>query len=416
MQLANKIKEAGTKHKKIFENYFFMTFLQIANVLIGIALFPYLIRTLGKDTYGTFVFIASNINILGLFVTFGFDFPALKKISLNPDDKEIKSKTVSEVMTAKLILFAAGTILLAAVIATIPFATENAWIYGIIYVMSLGQILMPYWYFQGIQKIKFVTYVNIAFRLASVPLIFIFVKTPQDLLVYTVIMSITPFLGGIFTQFYLQYREKLKIKLVKPSKQLFKEALPFFYTSALGTIKQEFLTFLIGTFFSMDKVAIYDLANKIISAPRMLTSKINSAIFPDMVKKATPKNIKKVFRYEIWIGIGITVLVAALGYPAVLLLGGRSMLEAFPMAVILSVTIFLWLIVGCYINFVFVPQNKYYLVTKDQFTALISFVIMSALALVIYPNIFLLVVAFTLSHVAEWVYCYIVTKKQKLLE
>ncbi|MDR0763735.1 MAG: oligosaccharide flippase family protein [Bacteroidales bacterium] len=405
-----------TKHKKVFENYFFMTFLQIANVLIGIVLFPYLIRTLGKDAYGTFVFIASNINILGLFVTFGFDFPALKKISLNPDNKDIKSRTVSEVMTAKLILFVAGAILLAAVIPSIPFVRKNALIYTIVYIMSLGQILMPYWYFQGIQKIKFVTYLNIAFRLASIPLIFVFVKTPQDLLIYTIIISVAPFCGGIFTQFYLQYKEHLTVQLIKPSKQLFKDALPFFYTSALGTIKQELLTFFIGTFFSMDKVAIYDLANKIISAPRMLTNKINAAIFPDMIKNVTPQNIKKVFRYEMWIGFAITVLVAALGYPAVLLLGGRSMLEAFPMAIILSATIFLWLIIGCYINFVFVPQNKYYLVTKNQLTALVSFIVMSALVLAIYPNIFLLVIAFTLSHVAEWIYCYTVTKKQKLLE
>ncbi len=274
-----------------------MTFLQVANVLIGILLFPYLIHTLGKEAYGTFVFIASNINLIGLFVSFGFDFPALKKISLNPDNKEEKSKTVSEVMTAKLLMFAAGAILLVAAITAIPFVKANALLYAIIYITSLGPILMPYWYFQGIQKIKFVTYVNIAFRLAGIPFIFLFVRASQDLLIYTIIMSVTPFCGGIFTQFYLQYKEKITIKLtaIKSLKPLFKDALPFFYTSALGTIKQELLTFLIGTFFSMDKVAIYDLANKIISAPRMLTNKINAAIFPtlDSCKKSHKTKHKK---------------------------------------------------------------------------------------------------------------------------
>jgi PST family polysaccharide transporter len=394
-----------------------MTFLQVANVLIGILLFPYLIRTLGKDAYGTFVFIASNINLIGLFVSFGFDFPALKKISLNPENKEEKSKTVSEVMTAKLLMFVAGAILLSVAITTIPFVKANALLYFIIYITSLGPILMPYWYFQGIQKIKFVTYVNIAFRLAGLPFIFLFVRTPQDLLIYTIIMSVAPFCGGIFTQFYLQLKEKITIKFtaIKTLRPLFKEALPFFYTSALGTVKQEFLTFFIGTFFSMDKVAIYDLANKIISAPRTLTNKINSAIFPALVKNPTKQNIKKVFRYETYIGIAITLLVATLGYPAVLILGGNGMLEAFPMAVILSTTIFLWLIVGCYINFVFVPQNKYYFVTKNQLMAFLSFAIMSAFVIIFYPNILLLVVAYVLSHFAEWLYCYTVTKKEKLL-
>ncbi len=413
MRFPNVIKSNG----KVVENYFFMTFLQVANVLIGILLFPYLIHTLGKDAYGAFVFIASNVNLIGLFVSFGFDLPALKKISLNPDNKEEKSKTVSEVMTAKLLMFAGGTVLLVIAIMTIPFVKANALLYTIIYITSLGSILMPYWYFQGIQKIKFVTYVNVAFRLAGLPFIFLFVKTPQDILVYIIIISVTPFCGGIFTQFYLQLKEKITINIVpiKSLKPLFKEALPFFYTSALGTIKQEFLTFIIGTFFSMDKVAIYDLANKIISAPRILTNRINAAIFPALVKNPTIQNIKKVFRYEVWIGVVITVLVAAFGYPAVLLLGGRDMFEAFPIAVILSATIFFWLIVGCYINFVFVPQNKYYLITKNQLIALLSFVVMSLLVIMLKPNIFLLVAVYVLSHIVEWLYCYTVTKKEKLL-
>ncbi len=134
-----------------------------------------------------------------------------------------------------------------------------------------------------------------------------------------------------------------------------------------------------------------------------------------LVKNPTKQNIKKVFRYETWIGIIITILVAAFGYPAVLLLGGRDMFEAFPIAVVLSVTIFLWLIVGCYINFVFVPQNKYYLITKSQLTAFLSFAIISAFVIIFYPNILLLVAAYVLSHFAEWLYCHVVTKKQNLL-
>lgn len=402
---------------KVAENYFFMTFLQGANLLIGLLLYPYLIRVLGKESYGTYIFIFSNIQFFFIFVSFGFSFPALKKISLNPNDNQIKSQTVSEVFTAKSIFFVFCAIALTVLIFAVPFVQKNAIFYIIIFITLLTDILFPSWYFQGTQKMKFVTYVNLTLRILTIPLIFIFIKSPDDLLKYTLIVSLLPVLGGIFTFFYLQTKEKIQIRFVsvKNLKPLFADALPFFWTSAFGTIKTETITFIVGTFFNMESVALYDLANKIVSIPRLITNSINSALFPKVLQNYSSENVKKIIRYETIIGLSISVLVAVLGYWAVLILGGKTMLAAYPLAVILSFTIYTWLIVGCYIDFLFVPQNKYYFVTKNQFAALISFLIFAAMALLISKNIVLLVSAYVLSHVVEIIYCRYLIKKHRLL-
>ena len=103
---AKNITEKFLNNKKVAENYFFMTFLQGSSMIIALLLYPYLIRVLGKEGYGTYVFIFSNIRFFEIFTSFGFYYPALKSISLNPDDNQIKSRTVSEVLTAQLCLFA----------------------------------------------------------------------------------------------------------------------------------------------------------------------------------------------------------------------------------------------------------------------------------------------------------------------
>ena len=411
------IKLLWYDNSKVAENYFFMTFLQGANLLIGLLLFPYLIRVLGKEAYGTYIFIFSNIQLFSIFVSFGFDFPALKKISLFLNDNKVKSQTISEVFTAKVYLFILCAVVFALLIFTVPFVSINSVLYIIIFSTLLIEILFPIWYFQGIQKMKFVTYVNLTFRLLSIPLIFIFIKSSDDLLKYTLIVSLLPVLGGVFTFFYLQIKEKITIRFVRLEslKFVFKDALPFFWTSAFGTLKKESVTFIIGTFFSMGDVALYDLANKLVVIPRMITNSINTALFPNIVQNYNLTRIRKIIKYERVIGLMNTLVIVAVGYWAVLILGGKDMLAAYPLAVILSFTIYAWLIVGCYINFLFVPQGKYYFVTKNQFAALLSFLIFAAIGLLISKNIFILVTAYALSHLVEIIYCRYLIKKHKLL-
>jgi len=413
MKIFDKIK----LHKKVAENYFFMTFLQGASLLIGLLLFPYLIRTLGKEAYGTYVFILSNIQFFLIFVNFGFDYPALKKTSLHPTDNQIKSRTISEVFTAKFYLLVLCAAVFSVLIFVVPFVRANAVFYIVIFTSLLTNILFPVWYFQGIQKMKFVTYVNLSVRILTIPLILIFVKSPADLLIFVLIITLLPVAGAIFTFFYLQIKEKIQIRFVPfvSLKPVFADALPFFWTSAFGTLKKESVTLIIGAFFDMGSVALWDLANKIVQIPRLITNSINSALFPKVVKNHNAESVKRIIRYETIIGLAISLLIAVFGYWAVIFLGGKEMLAAYPLAVILSFTIYAWLIVGCYINFVFVPHNKYYFVTKNQFAALASFLLLSAIGLLISKNVIVLVSTYALSHLVEIIYCKYLTKRHKLL-
>jgi len=411
------IKTKFSNNKKVAENYFFMTFLQVASLLIGLLLYPYLIRVLGKEIYGTYAFIFSNIQFFMLFISFGFGYPALKKISLNTDNIAIKSKTVSEVFTAQSLLFALSALILMVLAYFIPFVKTHFWLYIIIFSTTSTNFLFPSWFFQGIQKMKFITYVNLSIRLLSIPFIFIFIKSPDDLIKYALIVSILPVLGGIFTFFYLQIKEKIQIRFVslKKLKLVFKEAMPFTWTYVFGSLKTESVTFIIGTFFTMGDVALYDLANKLIIIPRMITSSINSALFPNVVQNYNFERIRKIIKYERFLGLTNALIIIATGYWLVLILGGRDMLAAYPLAVILSFTIYAYLVVGCYINFIFVPQERYYFVTKNQFAALLSFITFASIGLFISKNVVVLVAAYTLAYVVEILYCKFVTKKYKLL-
>ena len=405
-------------NKKVAENYFFMTFLASSALVVGLIIYPYAVRVLGKEAYGIYVFVFSNVQLFQLITTFGFDTPALKKIALFPDNREVKSRVVSEVLISKSLLFCLSLIVLTVVSRFIPFLQRHILLYYILFSLQLVEILFPTWYFQGIQKMKFVTYTNLIIRLSTIPLIFIFVRSPSDLLLYVVIVSLLPLVGGLFAFCYLLVKEKIKLRFIslRRLKSTFRNALPFFWTTAFGTVKKESLTFIVGAFFDMQSVAILDLANKLVLIPRIIATSINGALFPDIMTNSSTDRVRRIMRYETYIALIIITLIAAFGYWAVLILGGKNMVEAYPLAIIRSITIYTWLIVDCYIYFVFIPKNRYNLIANNQLISMTCFLLLSGISLILHKSLIILMLMFVLSHVIELIYCRYAVRRYKLFD
>lgn len=401
---------------KIVENYFFMTALQLLSSLFGILIYPYVIRSLGAESYGQYVFALSITTYFITFISFGFSLPATKMIAQNKHNQAIKSDVVSSIFTAKLYLGILSAVVFSILLLTLPFMMQNRWIYIICFAQIIGEMLFPSWYFQGVQKMKVVTFIQLGFRILSLPFIVMLVKTPSDCLLFVSINTLTVILGGIAANIILIRYEKLKLQIITLTKlkYYFKDALPFFGSSAAGTLKQSSVSIIIGSVFGMRDLALYDLANKLIILPRMLTTSINGALFPKVIENINTSLVRKIIRYEIGIGILVSILIAASGYWVILLLAGSTMTQAYPLAMILSLTVLSWLVVGSYINFIFVPAGRYYLVTQNQIVAALSFFIY-CIPLLFVDNMIIVVTALTLSGLTEIVFCNIMIKKLKLL-
>ena len=401
---------------KIFENYASMTFIQGANVIIGLLLYPYLIRFLGKEAYGGYVLAVAIISFFLLFVGFGFHLPALKQISLNQNNLEKRQEMISLVFTAKSTLSLFALIILGLLIFFVPFFRVNYLLYLIVFATVISDILFPIWYFQGMQKMKTVTIIQVGVKILCIPFIFIFVKKPNDLLIFASIFSSMSVIGAVISVFYLKIKESIVPRFVKIGKLkiLFKESLPLFWSSLMVTAKLESVTLIIATFISIADVAIYDLARKIINILQMATQSINTALFPKAVT-ATKELVKKIIFYEFLFGAIAIILLTLFGYPLILLLGGSKMTAAYPLMLILSVTLITWMIVNCYISFVFVPKGRYSYVFGNQVSAVISFFVLVTIGLLISKSIFSIIIALSLSSFFELFYCKILIKKEKLL-
>lgn len=417
MSIVNKIKGIFSFYSKVFENYFFMTLLTCSSSLIGLLIYPFLITRLGGATYGLYVFALSIVSYFTIFVSFGFNYQGVKKIVEHRDDLEVKNEIVSSIFTAKFLLALIATILFIPLLLFVPKICDNRLIFIICYVQILSELLFPIWYFQAVQKMRIVTYIQLTFRVLTIPFILLLIKTPDDLWIYALIVTASIVLGALTSQVFLWKKEGIFMRFVpvRKLKSYYQDALPFFWSSSAGVIKQESVTLIIGFFFGMRDVALYDLANKIVLIPRLLTNSINNALFPSVIERNNKSEIKKIIRYETWLGLFVMLVIALGGYWVILLMGGRDMLLSYPLALIQSTSILTWLVVGCYINFIFIPQNHYYFVTRNQLVAFFSFFFFCITGLLIYKSIVIVVLALSLSGFCEIIYCRYLIKKYSLL-
>lgn len=412
-----KIIDVFNRHRKVVENYFFMTVLQVINSLFYVMIYPYLIRTLGAESYGLYIYALSIVTYFVFIVNFGFDLPATKAVAQENDNPAAIANVLSCIFTAKIYLLFVSFLIFFVLLITIPFLREHFLLFVIVFGQTINFALFPTYYFQGMQRMKTATIIQVVFKLLSLPFIFVLVKSSSDLSAFAIITTTTMIIGGLVAILTVVFVDRLNIRWVNflELRKWFKEAFPFFLSNSVGTLKEQGIPIIVGEFFGMRDVAIYDLANKLIIIPRTVLMSLNAALFPKIVMNNNKTTIRKIIKYEFFIGFAVIALIIAFGYWVILFLGGETMTDAYPLAIVLSVTVLSWLVVGAIISFLFIPNHKYYLVTINQILALASVALFILLGFSIKISIFVLVGALAFSGIMEIIFCLYQTKKYKLL-
>lgn len=412
-----RLSKVLVNNRKVVENYLFMTILQILNSFFYLLIYPYVIRVLGIEGYGQFVFAMSIATYFVFFINFGFDLLATKFVAENITMHDELEEILSIIFTSKNLLFLSSTLIFTILLITIPFLNENKTIFIISFLSSYATILFPQWFFQGLQSMRSITLIQLSIKLISLPMIFFLVQSKNDLITYTCIFTGSSLISGLIVHFFLRFKYRLKIKIVSLTKIKiwYQASLPFFYSSLAGIIKENSIPIIIGSFFGMKEVAIYDLANKLIIVPRTLLSSVNAAIYPKLITIIDNNLVKKIIKLEAIVSWLVIAAVIVFGKFIVILMGSMQMIKSYYLAIFLSFTILSWLVVGAYINFVFIPNNKNYLIAKNQFLAMSSFFIVCFIGLFYHKDLMILGFALAISGLIELLYCYYVTKRDSLL-
>lgn len=323
------LREKTGRHKTLLQNFSYLSALQVFNMLLPLITYPYLIRILGKETYGLIVFAQAIIGYLVIFVNFGFNISATKEVSIHRDNKEKLSEILSSVLILKGILFFLSLLILSALLYFILQVHGYEILFYLTMYMCLYELIFPIFYFQGIEKMKYITYLNLVSRIIFLALIFMLIKSKSDYLLVPIISGIGATIAGLISIFIIikdqiVFRaQPINILLVYFKKSY---VMALAYTS--NTFKTNFNIIIVKFFFSFSEVAYFDLALKISNIANTFLDLISQTVFPKMSREKNTNFLKKVINLSLGASFLFILFIQLFAKQIIETLGGIEMIPA----------------------------------------------------------------------------------------
>ena len=282
--------------KLVYKNFGFLFIVQFSNYVLPFLVIPLLTRSLGLDGFGKYAFYLGIANFLLVFIRFGFEFSATRQISLHSEDKTTVGEIVGAVLQIK-----AGLLVLASIIYTVvlflvkPDQQNSLLLLGGLLLLT-GQMLLPIWYFQGMQQMKFVTLYTVVTKIVYVGALFAVIRATDDYGYAVVIYGAAFFVAGLLSIIQVFCQVPVKLTLNKDMiKTVFSEALPFFTSRIFVAAYTSSLVPLIGFIGGTSQVAIYSASEKLYLAAQSVMHPLTNALFPHIAKNKDLGLFKKVF-------------------------------------------------------------------------------------------------------------------------
>lgn len=297
--------------KKVFVNFGYLSLLQLVGIVGPIIIFPFLVKILGKENYGLIVFAQATITFFVVIVNFGFNITATQQISINIDNKKKIDEIVSSVLILKFFLVLFCVFLLTIILPIIPQAKNNYLLFYTSLYLCLNELLLPVWYFQGIEEMKYITFLNSTSKILSLVLILLVVKVPNDYVIVPFIYLISTILMGFFALRIVFVVRKVNFCYPKFTTILSyaKSSFYIFLSRASFVVMENTSKILIATYLGLSELAVYDFLLKITEALRKPFSLLSQAFFPNLSKTKDMILSKKILIYTSFIGLFLYILL-----------------------------------------------------------------------------------------------------------
>ena len=279
--------------KSIKKNFIYNIFLNVSKVIFPLITAPYVSRVLEPDGVGLFNFANTYANWFALFAALGIPFYGIREIAKIKDDKGKQTRFVSEIISISTVSTLIFTLLMFLSLILVPQLNEN---YIIFLVASIVLYLTPLrieWYYSGKEEFGYITIRSLLIKTISLILLFVLVKTKDDLLLYValyVISIVTNDLwnfvrlnrSGIHPYFTLNFRHHIKPLLI-----LFSSSIAIYIYAALDTLMLGFMT-------DYTEVGYYNCATHISKAMVSIVTSLATVALPRVAQYKKEERLSEI--------------------------------------------------------------------------------------------------------------------------
>lgn len=273
------------KHKSTLSNILYLGAMQITNYLVPILIIPILINRVGLEKYGLIALAQGVMNILVTITEYGTNLTGTRYISQEESNPSKLRGFVSQIISLRAFLLVVVFMVFALLVYLVPSWRTAYFLFLSSYLIVVAQAVFPIWYFQGIQKMQFITLINFLARILYIVAIWVFISSEDH---YHYVNLINGICWIVTTGFgFTIMTSKIGLRNLKLSfhhvKQGLKENYPIFLSRIATTGYRNGVIVMAGFILGPTMLGVYSIIDKIVS----LMATTNAVLFRALLPKAS---------------------------------------------------------------------------------------------------------------------------------
>lgn len=384
----------------------------ICRVIFPLITFPYISRVLHIDNIGIYNFCTSIISYFTLAAGLGIETYAVREGARYRNDRVKMDQFASEVFSINLVSTILSYIVLFLCILFLPRLRADA---SILIVLSISIIFTTIgceWVFTVYEDFTYITLRSIAFQFLSLIMMFVFVRSEKDLLMYATITVISSTGSNVINAYTRRKYCKIRIVLNKNLLIRLSPILVLFATSIATTIYTNSDTTMLGIFAGNRATGLYSVSTKIYTLVKQLLAAIIIVSVPrlsaylgerriDLFKK----NANQILNTLIVIVVPAMIGIFSLSKNIILIISGKEYIDATLSLQILAVALFFSIFGWFYTACILIPNREENKVLEATIIAALSNIFLNLILIPIFQQngaAFTTVVAELLSMIICW--------------
>ncbi|MDR1195997.1 MAG: flippase [Endomicrobium sp.] len=327
-----EIKDPQTAYdkrkKKLFKNWYYLTILQAAQYVIPFIPIPYLVRILSPEKFGLTAFAVAMSQFFAVFVEYGFSYSAVKTIALHKHDKNKVTEIYSCAIIIKALISFTLLFVFLVLIFFVPKISDEKPLFAFAFSIVFADIFFTAWFFQGMEKMKYIAYLNVILESLYVAAIFIFIRRESDYLYVPLLDALCSLIIGVasITIIYKKFGIRFKLQPLNRIIFQFKRSWHYFISDFASNAYVSASVFILGFIAGNAAVGYYRAALSILLPIKALFEPVVQAAYPYMSKIANESKEKAVYFLRTY---SFLVAVSALFASIVLFFGADFIVRIF---------------------------------------------------------------------------------------
>lgn len=406
------------QQKSLFKNIIYKAILSFVNIMVPVIIGSYIVHLLDVDLYGAYNKVYSEFQVFLTFASFGIYTFGIREISKIRDDK----KKISQLFT-NLFVISIITNLITLIIYIVYSLLTSSGITTTIYLLMTIQLVANIFYIEfvneALENYKFITIKSVIIKILYMISLYLFVKKPNDIVIYTIIVSMTIVLNNIASFIYAKKRITFDFSSINFKKYL----MPMFTILIITNVDllySQLDRVMLGKFISDVSVTMYYipyyLISMLVSIPfSIITVSIPrlSYVLENKGKQEYLLNLSRIISSLYFVIIPMCFGVLVLANEAIFLYAGEKYMAMVPTLIVACLSRIIITSESMLTHLVSYPNNKEKQLLRFSLCFGTSNLIMNSL--LIYFKIFNPITALITTTIAEFGFAlsqYIYAKKK----